>query len=54
MQEQVQIRAIDLAWEWVKTYVISDLPQAPEPRIKELAKRFDQAYKAICETITQQ
>ena len=52
MSEQVQIRAIDLAWEWVKTYVISDLPVATEPRINELAKRFDQAYKAIVKTLT--
>jgi len=52
MLEQTQIRAIDLAWEWVKTYVTSDLPVAPEPIIRELAQRFDQAYKAIVKTLT--
>lgn len=51
MDPQVQIRTIDLASEWIKTYAIRDLPEAPELRIKELAKRFDQAYKAIAKSV---
>ena len=52
MLEQVQIRAMDMAWEWVKTYATSDLPVDSEPIIRELAKQFDQAYKAIVKTLT--
>jgi len=52
MLEQVQIKAIDMAWEWVKKCETTDLPMAPEPMIRELAKLFDQAYKAVVRTLT--
>lgn len=52
MESQERIRIIDLAWEWVKTYALSNLPDSPEPRIAELAKRFDKAYKAIIKAVT--
>ncbi len=52
MESQERVRIIDLAWDWVKTYAHGDLPVATEPKIKAIAERFDQAYKAIVKTIT--
>ena len=52
LDPQVQIRIIDLAWEWVK----DTMEPAPSGRaqvklIEDRAKSFDQAYKAILKTI---
>ena len=49
---QVKISLIDLAWEIVNTQGEGDLPLDQEAKIRELAKRFAQAYKAIAETVT--
>ena len=49
LDPQVQIRAIDLAWRWVENLFQGD--DTAENMIKEKAKRFDQAYKAIVKTI---
>jgi hypothetical protein len=47
---EVQLRIIDLAWDWVlKSRGGSDIP--PIESIKEMARRFDEAYSSIYETI---
>lgn len=47
---EVQLRMIDLAWEWVlKSRGGTAIP--PVESIKEMSRRFDEAYKSIYETI---
>jgi len=48
---QVQIRMIDLAWEWVSKRTPPVKGDRPDAIIEELAKYFDQAYKAITKTV---
>lgn len=53
MEVEERVRVIDLAWEWAKTYGLLQLPpNDAEARIKAIAERFDQAYKAIVKTVT--
>jgi hypothetical protein len=52
LDPQVQIRIIDLAWQWAK----DTMEPRPEGRaqvklIEDRAKNFDQAYKAIVKTV---
>lgn len=49
LDPQVQIRIIDLAWEWA-TKVKLDTDTTAVESIKKSAERFDQAFKAILKT----
>ncbi len=49
LEPEVKIRAIDLADKWVAR--LTPKAKSQEALIKNLAERFDQAYKAIAETI---
>ncbi len=52
LEPEVKIRAIDLADKWVAR--LTPKAKSQEDLIKKLAERFDQAYKAIAETIASQ
>jgi hypothetical protein len=50
---EVQLRIIDLAWDWVlKSRAGGAIP--PSESIKDMARRFDEAYKAIYVTVKEQ
>jgi hypothetical protein len=52
LDPQVQIRIIDLAWEWAKvTLERGSGPRTQFTRIEARAKGFDQAYKSIIKTV---
>jgi len=52
LDPQVQIRMIDLAWQWAKeTLKLPPGPRTRERRIQARAEGFDQAYKAILKTV---
>lgn len=52
VDSQVQVRIIDLAWEWAKaTMPPARGPRMQETRIEARAKGFDQAYRAILKTV---
>ena len=54
LDPQVQIRIIDLAWQWAKeTLQRLPGPKAQQTRIEARAVGFDQAYKAILKTISE-
>jgi hypothetical protein len=48
---EVQLRIIDLAWEWVLKSRTSGTILPPSESIKDMAARFDEAYKAISKTV---
>ena len=50
MNPEIQIRIIDLAWEWV-TKTERPIISSAEVMIRRLSKDFDQAYKAILSTV---
>ncbi len=52
LDPQVQIRIIDLAWQWAEK-TLQPVPglKTPQTRIAARAAGFDLAYKAILETI---
>ncbi len=52
LEPEIKIRAIDLADKWVAR--LTPRAKTQEALIKNLAERFDQAYKAIAETIASQ
>jgi hypothetical protein len=52
LDPQVQIRIIDLAWEWAKvTLQPRPGPRTWKTKIQARAEGFDEAYKAILKTI---
>jgi hypothetical protein len=52
LDPQVQIRIIDLAWQWAeKTLQPISGPRTQKARIEARAVGFDLAYKAILEII---
>lgn len=52
LDPQVQIRIIELAWQWVKdTMTLAPSGRTQEQAIEARAKTFDQAYKAILKTV---
>jgi len=52
LDPQVQIRIIDLAWEWAKvTLAPRQGPKSWKTRIQARAEGFDEAYKAIVKTV---
>ena len=52
LDPQVQIRIIDLAWEWAKV-TLERRPgtRTQQSRIQVRADGFDQAYKSIIKTV---
>ena len=54
LDPQVQIRIIDLAWQWAReTLERRPGPRTQQARIEARAAGFDLAYKAILETISE-
>ncbi|GEM_PF-1945599 len=51
LDPQVQIRIIDLAERWVGNVDVGT--SGRENAVNVIAKRFDQAYKAIIKTLTE-
>jgi len=52
LDPQVQIRIIDLAWEWAKvTLVPRRGPRTWKSRIQARAEGFEEAYKAIVKIV---
>jgi len=51
METQERVRIIDLAWDIVEKAQRQISPQ-PDTAVKQLTERFDQAYRAIVETVT--
>jgi len=55
LDPQVQIHIVDLAWKWAKdTLQPRPGPKTQQTRIEARAVGFDQAYKAILKTISEE
>ncbi|MDD5311591.1 MAG: hypothetical protein PHO26_00960 [Dehalococcoidia bacterium] len=53
LSPEVQLRIIDLAWEWVlKSRAGGAIPLTES--IKDMGRRFDEAYKSIYATVKEQ
>ena len=50
MEEEERIRILELAFDLVEHRAPKHVQMQEEPAIKEWAKLFDQAYKAIMKT----
>ena len=48
---EVQLRIIDLAWDWVLKSRAGGTILPPAESIRDMAVRFDEAYKAITKTV---